>query len=82
MKAWLFQDSKQKAKLGEKCPWSVGWFDPNTGKKRSKKVGCRSMAAKYARKVEGQAAAGLLVGETKKTWESFIIEYRKDKVPG
>ena len=24
MKAWLFQDHRQKQKLGDKCPWSVG----------------------------------------------------------
>ena len=50
MKAWLFQDTRQKQKLGDKCPWSVGWFED--GRKRSKKVGCRSMAEKFAQKIE------------------------------
>jgi hypothetical protein len=41
MKAWLFQDTRQKQKLGAKCPWSVGWFDAE-GKKKSKRIGSKS----------------------------------------
>ncbi len=66
MKAWLFQDSRQKAKLGDKCPWSVGWYDLD-GKKRSKSIGCQSLAQKFARKIEGQLAAGTYEGDTRKT---------------
>jgi hypothetical protein len=29
MKAWIFRDPRQNQKLGAKCPWSVGWIDPN-----------------------------------------------------
>jgi hypothetical protein len=43
MNAWLFQDHRQKQKLGDKCPWSVGWVDPD-GKRKSKKIGSKSMA--------------------------------------
>jgi hypothetical protein len=44
MRAWTFQDTKQKQKLGEsKCPWSVGWMD-SEGRRRSKKVGSKSLA--------------------------------------
>ena len=28
MRAWLFQDHRQKQKLGDEAPWSVGWIDP------------------------------------------------------
>ncbi len=28
MRAWIFQDHRQKHKLGDKAPWSVGWIDP------------------------------------------------------
>jgi hypothetical protein len=52
MRAWVFQDSRQKKKLGEKAHWSVGWIDPE-GKRRSKRIGSKSMAEKYARKGEG-----------------------------
>lgn len=60
MRAWLFQDSKQKQKLGEKdCPWSVGWYETN-GRKRSKKIGSKSVAEKYRRKKEGELANNLV----------------------
>lgn len=53
-RAWVFQDYTQKKRLGEaKCPWSVGWIDPD-GKRRSKRIGCRSLAEKFARKIETQ----------------------------
>ncbi|QDU57386.1 tyrosine-type recombinase/integrase [Aeoliella mucimassa] len=59
MRAWLFQDSRQKRKLGEDdCPWSVGWMEK--GRRRSKKVGSRSMAEKYRRKKEGELANNLV----------------------
>ena len=53
MKAWAFQDRKQLAKLGAaKCPWSVGWYDPDS-KRKSKRIGSKSAAEKHQRKVEG-----------------------------
>jgi integrase len=76
MKAWLFQDTRQKQKLGDKCPWSVGWFDPD-GKKRSKRIGSRSMAEKYSRKIEGELAAGTYQGDVRKTWKSFREEWEQ-----
>ncbi len=75
MKVWVFQDSRQKEKLGEsKCPWSVGWYDAN-GRKRSKKVGSKTTTEKYARKLEGEFAAGLVQNESKVTWATFREEY-------
>jgi hypothetical protein len=76
--AWLFQDHRQKQKLGEdKCPWSVGWIDPD-GKKRSKSIGCRSLAEKFSRKIEGQIAAGAYQTESRKQWKQFQDEYDAD----
>ena len=72
MKAWLFQDHKQKAKLGDKCPWSVGWFED--GKKRSKTVGAKSLAEKYARTVEKRYATSLSSPPVKK-WDEFEAEW-------
>ena len=77
MKAWIFQDHRQKQKLGDKCPWSVGWFDPD-GKKKSKRIGCHSNAEKFARKIEGQLAAGTYQGESRKQWKQFRDEYDAD----
>ncbi len=73
MKTWLFQDHRQKDKLGDKCPWSVGWFED--GRKRSKKVGCESMAKKYAEKIETKAEAGVLQTDSRKRWATFRQEW-------
>ena len=79
MRAWLFQDSKQLKKLGEdKCPWSVGYYDPD-GKKRSRKIGSKSMAEKFRKKVEGQLAAGTYETVSRKSWSDFRQEY-SDKI--
>ena len=75
MKAWLFQDSRQKRKLDDKAPWSVGWYDPD-GKKCSKRIGSKSNAQKFLRKIEGQLAAGTYETFTKKSWSAFRAEYR------
>ena len=73
MKAWLFQDTRQKAKLGDKCPWSVGWFED--GRKRSKRIGCRSLAEKFAQKIETKAEAGVLQTDSRKRWATFRQEW-------
>jgi integrase len=77
VRAWTFQDSRQKRKLGEKkCPWSVGWIDPD-GIRRSKKIGSESMAEKFKRKKEGQLAAGTYQSESRKQWADFRREYEE-----
>ncbi len=79
MRAWLFQDYKQKKKLGEaKCPWSVGWIDPD-GKRKSKRIGSKSMAEKFRKKTEGELAAGTYQRRSRKRWQQFRAEY-KDRV--
>lgn len=78
MRAWLFQDYRQKQKLGDKTPWSVGWYDPD-GKKRSKRIGSESLAKKFLRKVEGQLAAGTYEANSRKKWSDFRQEY-EDKI--
>ena len=75
--AWLFQDTRQKKKLGDACPWSVGWIDPETGKTRSKKVGTENAATKYARKLEGQIAVGTYEPKSRITWREFRERYEK-----
>ena len=82
MRAWLFQDTRQKEKLGEaKCPWSVGWIDPD-GKRRSKRIGSKSMAAKFRRKTEGELAAGIYKRECRENWSDFRCEYETKLVGG
>lgn len=74
MNAWTFQDRKQLAIHGDACPWSVGWYDPD-GKRKQKTIGSKSNAEKYARKIEGQLAAGLYQNQSRKTWADFVTEY-------
>ncbi|MEX2140577.1 MAG: tyrosine-type recombinase/integrase [Pirellulales bacterium] len=74
MRAWLFQDHRQKQKLGDDCPWSVGWVDPD-GKRKSKSIGSRSRAEKFQRKTEGQLAAGTYQSLSRASWEQFQKEY-------
>lgn len=75
MRAWLFQDHRQKQRLSEdKCPWSVGWIDPD-GKRKSKRVGSKSNAEKFRRKVEGQLASGAYETHQRKSWAEFRQEY-------
>ncbi len=74
-RAWLFQDSRQKKKLGAvNCPWSVGYYDPE-GKRKSKVVGSRSRAEKERRKIEGQLTAGVYEDVTRASWGQFIAAY-------
>ena len=82
MKAWLFQDHRQKKTLGEqKCPWSVGWIDPD-GKRKSKRIGSKSMAEKFRRKTEGELAAGLCrSGPDHVAWDKFRREYEDTVMP-
>ncbi len=74
MRCWLFQDHRQKQKLGSKAPWSVGWYDPE-GKKRSRRIGSKSLTQKYARRIEGQLAAGTYASYRPKNWAEFVKEY-------
>jgi integrase len=71
--AWLFQDQRQKKKLGDKAPWSVGWCEGN--KRKSKQIGTKQAAKQYKRKIEGQMAAGLYRPESPKVWKDFRTEF-------
>jgi integrase len=75
MRAWLFQVPKQLAKLGDACPWSVGWYDPD-GKRKGKTVGSKSMAEKYASKMEGQLASGTYLATSRTSWADFAEKYK------
>lgn len=80
MNAWTFQATAHKKQHGDDAPWSVGWYDPE-GKKRSKKLGNKSAAEKYARKIEGQLAAGVYRNESRKRWADFRKEYDETILP-
>ncbi len=81
MKAWIFQDPKQKQKLGAGCPWSVGWYTPD-GKRTQKSIGAKSAAEKHCRRVEGQLAAGVYENTSRKRWQEFVVEYESKVMVG
>ncbi len=81
MKAWTFQDSRQKKNLGAKAPWSVGWLDPE-GRRKSKRVGLKSAAVKYQRRIEGELAAGTYQHESRKQWSDFRKEFEEKIAAG
>ena len=78
MKAWVFQDQRRIA--GDKAPWCVGWRDPD-GRRKRKRIGSKTMAVNYARKIEGQLAAGTYAGESRKSWADFRAEYDAKILP-
>ena len=80
MKAWLFKDPRQKEKLGDDCPWSVGWIDPD-GKRKSKRLGTKSAAEKFQRKTEGQLAAGTYENKSRMDWKTFREEFEIKILP-
>lgn len=80
-RAWLFQDTRQRKKLGDKAPWSVGWYDPD-GNKRSKRIGSKSQADKFRRRREGELAAGLYQTTVEKTWDEFRQEFEEKILSG
>jgi integrase len=57
---------------------ALGWYDAD-GKRKSKKIGSKSLAEKFSRKVEGELAAGLCtVGKKRTTWATFRQQYLDD----
>ena len=74
MKAWTFQDPRQKKTHGAKAPWSVGWIDPE-GHRKSKRIGLKSSAEKYRRRVEGELAAGVYESKSRISWSDFRSEF-------
>lgn len=79
--AWTYQDFREKQRNGAKARWSIGWYDPVTGKRKSRKVGSKSMAAKQARKLEGAIASGTYQAPARKQWGDFLAKYMKDAFP-
>lgn len=81
MRAWLFQDPKRKAELGDKCPWSVGWYTAE-GKRKGKKIGAKSTAEKFRQKVQAELALGLCtIGRKRTTWADFRKRFAEIVLP-
>lgn len=73
--AFIFQDSRQLAKLGKKCPWSVAWVDPVTNKQRSKVIGGKTEARHEAAKIDGEIRRGTYSSPRRMDWAAFVAKY-------
>lgn len=86
MKAWVFQDDKQVAKVGaDKASWYVGWRDP-AGKRRCESCGPgkkgKRLAEKKCEKLHAQLVAGNYQAKDKTTWKQFREEYESKVLAG
>lgn len=78
MRAWVYQAANQLTVHGaKKAPWSVGWYD-QCGKKKQKTIGTKTAANQYARKLEGESAAGLLKSHERVKWAEFVTRFDED----
>ncbi len=81
MKAWLFQNARQKKTLGNAAPWMVGWHNPE-GRRRSKTFPNKSEAKKYQQLIAGQLVAGTYQEQTKELWADFRKQYEAEICSG
>lgn len=75
-KVRVFQDAKQRVKLGaRRCPWSVEWRE--NGKRKSKTLGTKDDANDYAAIKRAEIVARKKGISTDKKWTEFVEEYVK-----
>lgn len=74
-RAWVFQDARQKQKLGDDAPWSVGWYYRKV--RRSKTLGSLKDAKTFARRKEGELAASVEHARRRVSWKVFRAEYEE-----
>ncbi len=76
-RVWVFQDSRQKAKHGKKAPWSIGWLDPATNKRKAETIGNKTAAKDAAEKLRAELVSGRYKPLAKKKWADFRAEYEE-----
>lgn len=81
--AWLFQDARRVAKVGEKrAPWIVGWYEPD-GRKRQKRFSSGSQgktaAFRYQKQIEAQLLTGTYDSRAPVAWKKFRKEWERDR---
>ncbi|MBM4090977.1 MAG: hypothetical protein FJ276_16375 [Planctomycetes bacterium] len=75
-RVWLFQSSRDKAAIGTKAPWYVGWYQGRT--KRSKKIGGKTEARAYQARLEAAVNADEFSGAVMRTWQEARDEYETE----
>lgn len=77
-RVWIFQQPRDRNKLGDKAPWSVGWYEGD--RRRSKKLGTKTAARDYATRLEASMNVDEFSGLVPITWEKAKAEYLADKL--
>jgi hypothetical protein len=70
--AWLFQNYREKQKIGDAAPLSVAWIFK--GKRKTKKIGSKSLADKFSKQIEARLNLGEYHEDSKKIWPEFRKE--------
>lgn len=79
MRVRVFQDSKEKARLGaRKCPWSVEWRD--NGRRRSKSIGSKDDANDFAAVKKTELLNRVKGIRVDMKWDDFVEQYKTEKV--
>ncbi len=79
MRVRVFQDSKEKARVGAKaCPWSIEWR--SNGRKLRKAIGSKQDAEDAAAVKRGELLDHVKGVNTRKRWDDFEEEYLRDEV--
>lgn len=79
MKVRMFQDSKEKARVGAKlCPWGIEWRQ--NGRKQRKTIGSKNDAEDAAAVKRGELLDHVKGVNTRKRWDDFEEEYLRDEV--
>lgn len=81
--AWLFQDARRVAKVGEKqAPWIVGWYEPD-GRKRQKRFASgskgKASAFRYQKQIEAELLTGTYNSKAPVSWKKFRKEWNADR---
>ena len=78
--AHVFQQTRDKKRLGKAAPWYVEWKDIH-GRRHSQKAGPKKTAEKIARRKELELAERRAGIATEKTWKEFRAEYEAIALP-
>lgn len=81
--AWLFQDARRVAKVGDKrAAWIVGWYEPD-GRKKQKTFGTgnkgKTAAFRYQKQIEAQLLTGSYESKAPVTWKKFRKEWNEHR---
>jgi integrase len=81
MRVRVFQVSRDVQRFGKrKCPWSIEWHDPGTGRKMAKTIGSRTRTVEAADTKHAELVQRTFGLTTEKPWAEFVAEYKAQHV--